>query len=330
MELPIPPFSTPYTARLNPHARQARDHLRAWSRQMHFVCDGPTGERFDAVLLDRLAAWTYPYADERKIPLMADWMGWFFAFDDILDDTPEGRNQDFARSVAESINSVYDGFCSRSALQPGIEPYREALSDLWARTTADMPEPWCRRLATDLAEYLNSYRTQALVNTHRVPLTEDAYRTHRLASSAVMVSLDIAEFATGHPLPESLLVHPLVRIARESANNVVSWVNDLYSAPKELSLGDLCNYVAVLQQLGGCSLQEAAEGVAMRVTGQTERFLRAEQAIHTQLIPHVSPSEQRALRLALHGFSCWMNGNPAWSAESTRYHARQIPAAEPG
>lgn len=293
---------------------------------MRLVGDGPDGEEFDAVLLDRLAAWTYPYADENKILLMADWMGWFFAFDDILDDTAAGRNQDFARLVADSINSVYTSSGRCPAPHPDVEPFRDAMDDLWTRTTADMPGPWCRRLATDLVEYLNSYRTHALVNAHRVTLTEDAYRTHRLASSAVLVSLDIAEAATGHPLPESLLVHPFIRIARESANNVVSWVNDLYSAPKELSLGDLCNYVAVLQCQDDCSPQEAAERIAIRVTQQTERFLQAEQDIYAQLIPHVPPAEQCALRLMLNGLASWMNGNPAWSAESARYRARQIPA----
>jgi hypothetical protein len=46
-----------------------------------------------------------------------------------------------------------------------IEPYRIAMLDLWERTTAGMPALWCRRLATDLAEYLHSHHTQALVNS---------------------------------------------------------------------------------------------------------------------------------------------------------------------
>ncbi|MEU8566853.1 terpene synthase family protein [Streptomyces pathocidini] len=78
---------------------------------------------------------------------MADWMGWFFAFDDILDNTDEGRDQEFAAFVADTINSVHNS-APPPRHDPDVEPYRVAMKDLWTRTTTDMPRSWCRRLTT--------------------------------------------------------------------------------------------------------------------------------------------------------------------------------------
>ncbi|MFI7287436.1 hypothetical protein ACIBRY_12440 [Streptomyces anulatus] len=45
----------------------------------------------------------------------------------------------------------------------------------------------------------------------------------------------------------------------------MAWVNDPYSAPKEIRLNDRCNYAVVLTSKLDVSLQEAADLVAQRV-----------------------------------------------------------------
>lgn len=308
---------------LSPDVDKAGAHLKAWSRTTGMINDGPSGEAFDSVLLHRLAAWTYPYATGDKLDLMADWMGWFFAFDDILDDTEEGCDQDIATRTAQIINSVYT---AEPAPPPSreLKPYHVAMEDLWKRTTDGMPSGWCRRVANNMVEYVNSYRSQALINASKCALDEQSYRTHRALSSAVYVSLDIGEVASGNPLSESLVVHPYIRSAREAVTNIVAWSNDLYSAPKELSLGDLCNYVAVLQNKDDLTAEQAAAQVNQRVHQQAQRFHNAQRRIYSQLIPHLSTADQQAVIAMLHTCACWMAGNVAWSLETARYASRNI------
>jgi avermitilol synthase len=303
---------------------KAGDHLKTWSRATGMVSDGPNGDAFDSVLLHRLAAWTYPYATGADLDLMADWMGWFFAFDDILDDTEEGCDQDFAARTAKIINSVYTGVPSGSPPSQELRPYRVAIEDLWRRTTEGMPPDWCRRVANDMVEYVNSYRSQALINASRRALDEQSYRTHREISSAVYVSLDIGEVASGNPLSESLLVHPHIRTAREAAANTVAWSNDLYSAPKELSLGDLCNYVAVLQNQDGLTAEQAARRVTQRVHEQADRFQDAKRRIYAELIPRLTAADRRGVLAMLTTCVAWMTGNVAWSLETARYASRNV------
>jgi hypothetical protein len=325
----------------------------------------PAAKKFDAVLLDRLGSWTYPYADERGVMLAADWMGWFFAFDDILDDTAAGRDQWQALDVAEVINSVYlPGHAAQPHTKPELAPYRDAMADLWKRTVVGTPIAWRHRFAYDLAEYLDSYRTQAIINSdpESGPLGVDAYRMHRLSSSAVYVSLDIGEAVGGHPIPGTLAVHPDIRIARHCANNVVSWVNDLFSGPKELSLvsrdpvrvtlcrpdgagqrlvghqlerqqqdhetlADSCNYIAVLAHHEYPDLTNAASAVADAVAAQTDRFLAADARIRHRLLPRISDREAAAVIHLLDVCAAWMNGNAVWSAESARYANRAVAEA---
>ncbi|MGV0741117.1 terpene synthase family protein [Mycolicibacterium sp. XJ870] len=321
--LQFPKLGLDGKARISPDVDMAGAHLKAWSRNIGMVGDGPGGDKFDSVLLHRLAAWTYPYASGDRLDLMADWMGWFFAFDDILDDTEDGCDQRFATMTAQTINSVYTDIPA-AAPSAELRPYFLAMEDLWTRTTQGMPAGWCRRLANDMVEYVNSYRSQALINAPRCALDEVSYRAHRVISSAVYVSLDIGEFASGYPLPESLVVHPYIRVAREAATNIVAWSNDLYSAPKELSLGDLCNYVAVLRDQDGITVDQAAERVSQRVQEQVALLHEVEGRIHSQLIPQLTASERQAVIAILDTCACWTTGNVAWSTETARYASRRI------
>ncbi|GAA0400624.1 hypothetical protein GCM10010357_22100 [Streptomyces luteireticuli] len=125
-------------------------------------------------------------------------------------------------------------------------------------------------------------------------------------------------------MPETLCVHPSVQAARESANNVVAWANDLYSAPKELERGDLCNYVSVPRYERRCSAQEAAAYVAALITEQTARFHEAEAQIRGRLLPRVGPGERRALEAMPDTVVSWMNGNPVRSSETARYRTRTV------
>jgi hypothetical protein len=187
-----------------------------------------------------------------------------------------------------------------------------------------MPRHWRRRMATDCLDYLYSYRTQAVFNTARQPVDERRYRLHRQLSSAMFICSDLSESINRAPVEPGLMTHPDVRICREAGNNVVAWVNDLFSAPKELALRERCNYVCVLQRHDGLSLPAAAEATARHVEGEVARFFAAEERLNQQVVPRLPLAERQALRMLLTGLKTWMAGHHAWATESTRYHERRV------
>ncbi|MGW6290134.1 terpene synthase family protein [Streptomyces sp. NPDC055107] len=75
-------------------------------------------------------------------------------------------------------------------------------------------------------------------------------------------------------MPGHLIRNPDAAAMRDAASHVVAWVNDPYSAPKEIRLSDLRNYVVALTSKLDVSLQEAADLVAQRVDGQVGRAPR--------------------------------------------------------
>lgn len=104
-------------ATISPDVDKAGEHLKTWSRATGIVLDGPNGDAFDALAQHRLAAWTYPAATGAELDLMADWIGWLFAFDDVFDESIDGCDQDFAIATAAATNTVYTGLPSAPRAQ---------------------------------------------------------------------------------------------------------------------------------------------------------------------------------------------------------------------
>jgi len=326
MELLVAQPTFPFAARLSPHAQQAETHLRIWSRRIGIVSDGPAGDAFDATLLGRFAGWVYPDAEPDRLLVLAEWMGWVFTFDDLLDDTPEGRDIGFVDQVVDCLAAVCRGAAGRGpkAPTPAVARSRDAFADLWQRMVPAMPPHWTGRLTAHTLEYLHSYRPQAAANSARSVLDESAFTAHRLASASMYPSMDQIEYAIARPIHPSVITDPDIAVLRKAAANVVAWSNDLHSAAKEISVGDLCNYVTVLHHELGVPLQQAADEVLVRIYRQVDRFTAVESRI-VAMLPRL-PADQRSAVLGLvDGLKFWMAGYVEWSIESGRYRSSNLP-----
>ncbi|MFJ6216027.1 hypothetical protein ACIQGZ_22220 [Streptomyces sp. NPDC092296] len=322
---PLPDF--PFTSRISPCAEEAQRHLSHWSRRTGIVESGRAGDDFDSMLFGRFAARVYAQAPRDRLLTLADWTGWIFAFDDLLDDTPEGRDLDFVNRVLACMEPVCRGLPAAGAPPAptrAVGRSREALADLWQRITVPMAGPWVGRFSRNVLDFLYSYRTQATVNASRSVLDDDSYSAHRSSTVAMYTGADLIEYATDLPIPEQLITHPDVAVVRETAVNAIAWTNDLFSAPKEISVGDLCNYVTVLHRQLRVPLDEAAYEVVRRIHDEVDRFSAAADRIGV-LCERLPAAHSDALRRMVDGLESWMVGHVDWSAESGRYRSRAIP-----
>ncbi|WP_377272438.1 hypothetical protein [Peterkaempfera sp. SMS 1(5)a] len=321
---PLPAF--PFPSRISAYAHEAQHHLQDWSRVTGIIADGPSGDSFDAMLFGRFAARVYADAPVDRLLTLADWTGWIFAFDDLLDDTPEGRDLDHVNQVIACMEPVCHG---RPAARPAapseaVARSRDAFADLWRRIIAPMPAAWTARFTRNVLDFLHSYRRQAEVNSSREVLDDRAYSAHRSSTVAMYTGADLIEYGTGRPVPEQLIVHPDVAVLRETAVNAIAWTNDLFSAPKEISVGDLCNYVTVLHRQLHLPLEAAAAAVVARIDAEVERFSAAAERIGA-LCSQLPVETAEALLGTVDGLRSWMVGHVAWSTESGRYRDRGIP-----
>ncbi|MCD0483833.1 hypothetical protein LO771_15870 [Streptacidiphilus sp. ASG 303] len=325
LTLPLPEF--PFPSVISPYAAQAEEHLRGWARSRRIVAPGAAADAFDSMLFGRFAARVYADAEYGRLLTLADWTGWIFAFDDLLDDTPEGRDAEFVERVIACMEPVCRG---RRTLRRPPAPSREvarsrdALARLRRRITRAMPAEWNARFTRNVVDFLHSYRRQASVNGSRAVLDEAAYSAHRSSTVAMYTGADLIEYGTGRPVPEHLLARPEVAALRESAVNAIGWTNDLFSAPKEISVGDLCNYVTVLHRQLGVPLEEAAREVVMRIDAEVKRFCEAAAAVR-DLCRGLPDDQARALLGTVDGLGHWMAGHAAWSRETGRYRSHAVP-----
>ncbi|WP_406396828.1 hypothetical protein [Streptomyces uncialis] len=328
MDLAVPRLRLDLLSGLHPHEDRAQQHTQAWVQEMGMIANSPkVREVCDSFLLGRLAARVCPHAFVGRLYVLADWTSAYFVLDDVLDDTVEARDPEVATEIADQFIAPFLGTAPRTGPHRvgdvlAVSRIREGLADLWARTRQGMTAAWTNRLVHDMTAYLYSHVRQSDINSSETPFDEDAYCAHRLLTSAMYVSADLIEVATARPVPEHLIRNPDVATIREAASHVVAWVNDLYSAPEEIRLNDLCNYVVVLTSKLDVSLQEAADLVAQRVDVQVGRFLAAESRAEAVRYPHLQPDDRQALTEMVEGLKTWMTGNALLAEETARYTDR--------
>ncbi|WP_371627736.1 hypothetical protein OG245_37115 [Streptomyces sp. NBC_01116] len=102
----------------------------------------------------------------------------------------------------------------------------------------------------------------------------------------------------------------------------MAWVNDPYSAPKEIRLNDLSNIVVALTSKLDVSLQEAADLVAQRVDVQVGRAPRRREPRRGRPLPPPAARRPPALTEMVEGLRTWMAGNALRAEETARYTDR--------
>ncbi|MEC3979019.1 hypothetical protein [Amycolatopsis sp. H20-H5] len=138
------------------------------------MSDEPASERFDRALVGSVACSAYPYAPDGVIDLVADWLGWYYVFDDVLDDvldgTPEGLDVGYVATVVHALSSVFENVAHRHPT-PVVEACRVALTDLWHRSSVSIGISNTLMKSRHLPVTLLSHRERACIGRCAVPGT---------------------------------------------------------------------------------------------------------------------------------------------------------------
>jgi hypothetical protein len=303
----------PFPFSVNPHAPQAREHLAAWTQDSGLLRGTRARERFERADFGWFAALVYPTADAERLDLMADWFAWLFLVDDQLDDSDFGRSPERMAKAVSLMRGVLD---DPAAPHPAaLPPVVGALADLWRRTAGDASPAWRARFSRHLEECLTTATVWEAENRLRgsVP-TEESYITNRRHTGAIYVCMDLIEIAEKIEVPAQAYDTPLFQTALNAACDVVCWVNDVYSLDKERSLGEVHNFVYVVQHHRQLDEAQALEEVRSAIARRTDEYLEAEGRLLRE-----QPGDALWLRPCLAGMRTWMRGNLDWSRRTKRY-----------
>ncbi|MEE6261149.1 terpene synthase family protein [Plantactinospora sonchi] len=302
----------PIPGRLSPHADAVQDWLLDWVERIDGPLDPPARQRLAHGAVARYAGRLYPDATEADLRVLTALFLWFFLLDDACDGTGTPRPDHVSALCAEVLRLLREESPLRpEALPP---PLRRMLADAWQVPRYRMTAGWRVRFVDSVAHHLHGVVTEASNKaTGRRP-DVGTYIPLRRATSAAYVSYALIEFATGRPVPDALYHHPAVRMVADTANDLLSWFNDLLSLDRDRATSGGHNLVLAVAREQRITIDAAVPLVVRRWQESMRDFgpLRA-------AVPSFGPDLDDALGRYLDGVANSVRGTMDWSLESARY-----------
>lgn len=305
----------PFDSHASGYIQKTEDHLKEWLQKYNLLDSEENLTRFTSARFTDLTGRTHWKASFEDLNLVTDWLGWLFFVDDYFDDTPAGRHPDapriLLREALAQLPIPYHRTQPRTALL-------RALADLWERTTASSSETWQKRFVKHIVEYFDLVIWESKNRSmERIPNFPAFYDMRRKAAG--MVFVDLVEYVQHEELPSEVLNNTAIQTLQTIAMDVTDWVNDISSLEKELSNGEVNNFVLVTANWLGVRIPSAIDVVGKLISDRNNQFIEVREDI-TEHADSILPSVNLAdYAWYLDGLEDWISGNMYWTTHSPRY-----------
>ncbi|MFF4360629.1 germacradienol/geosmin synthase Cyc2 [Streptomyces sp. NPDC001604] len=269
----LPDFHMPFEVELSPHLDGARHRLTGWMHAMGMLQEGVWDEdRLAAADLPLCSAGLDPDATPEELDLSSQWLAWGTYGDDYYP-LVYGHRRDLAaarlttRRLADCM--PVDGEEAPAPLN-GME---RGLTDLWARTTAQMT-PEQRRTLRDSVNVMTESWVWELSNQlqNRIPDPVD-YLEMRRATFGSDLTLSMCRMGHGPAVPPEVYRSGPVRALEKAAIDYGCLINDVFSYQKEIEYeGEIHNAILVVQNFFGIDYPTALSVVHDLMTQRMQQF----------------------------------------------------------
>ncbi|WP_051856697.1 terpene synthase family protein [Streptomyces sp. NRRL B-1347] len=301
--------------------RAASEHL-AWPRRFGLLPDTAAEARHAAAHYAELAARFHPATHGADLDLGIDQMSWFFVFDDLFD-RELGTTPALAKALVDLVAAALDDPWEepRPDLPSGWAPPARAFRDLWERSRSGMSLTWRERAARHWRTYLHGYITEAHTRLRGNTPTVEEHIALRRDTIGVQPTIDLAERLGHYEVPEKVFTDQPLTEMRAIAAEVDSLHNDICSAEKERSLGDVHNIVLILSSDGTLSFDQAVCEAAEMLRRRTTRFVLLEAELpQSSAYRALSDVERTTVdRYVTDALRTVMRGDLDWAENSGRY-----------
>ncbi|MEV6828337.1 germacradienol/geosmin synthase [Amycolatopsis sp. NPDC051102] len=323
----LPEFYLPYPARLNPHLDRAREHSKAWARELDMI-DVPqhgtviwTERDLDSHDYALLCAYTHPDAGADELDLITDWYVWVFYFDDhFLELYKRTGDIDSARTYLDRLEQFMPVEGEITATPEN--PVERGLADLWNRTVPHRSAGWRRRFADSTKALLDeSLWELANINEGRLANPIEYVEMRRKVGGAPW-SANLVEHSVHAEVPDAIAASRPMEVLRDCFADSVHLRNDLFSYQREVQdEGELSNGVLVFEKFLGLSTQQAADAVNDLITSRLHQFEHtALTEVPALFDEHCVDAAARAATFAyVKGLQDWQAGGHEWHLRSSRY-----------
>jgi germacradienol/geosmin synthase len=324
----VPDLRMPYELQLSPHLDDSRVRLAAWCHRMGILTEGVWDEdKLAAYDLALCSAGLDPDATPEALDLSAQWLAWGTYGDDYYP-LVFGHRRDLAAAKVTTARlsacmPVDDG---EETVVPA-DAMERGLTDLWARTTAEMTPDQRRTLKQSIDTMTESWVWE-LSNQlqNRIPDPVD-YLEMRRATFGSDLTLSLCRMGHGPAVPPEVYRTGPVRSLENAAIDYACLLNDVFSYQKEIEYeGEIHNSILVVQQFFGIDYPAALTVVQDLINQRMRQF----EHVVAHELPVVYddfelPDEARAaMRGYVTDLQNWMAGILNWHREVARYKAEWL------
>ncbi|MFD6471034.1 terpene synthase family protein [Streptomyces goshikiensis] len=322
----VPDFHLPFGNSKHPQAARANTEATSWV--LHHELVTHAAEEFSGIGCGHLAGRVSGDVPYDRILLLAEWMAWSFVLDDQHDHLIRTGQVAAWRPVIGAITEYLETGKAGDA-SARQNPLVAGFMDLCDRILAGMSQGTASRYRTHVPLMLGSLDQEA--GNRRAaerPALQD-YILMRRHSSQILPMMDMVEAGLGIDLPQHIHDLPEFRAVVDSALDVISWGNDVFSLPKEYSCGDNNNLVSLVATWEGRSLPDAVQAVEGRIQARIEEYLESERRLLRlmEARPDTDPSVRTAVTRCVRSYQDWIIGADLWQRyECTRYSDERFAA----
>lgn len=285
--------------RRNKHEAEICEAVDAWAANRLGL---PSAARFG-----EMASRAFPETDTADVVLFGQWLAWLFAFDDLRDEGPIGRDE---RATDRFYATVLSG---------RGHPIADAFSELWQRISPRTTLGWQTAFHAHLQEHRVACWSEARFRLLGTPPTPDEYAHLRRQANGPFM-FDLAEPILRVRLPDELRQTTAWQAMLATCNDVTAWCNDIASAEKESAVGDVHNYVLVMAHHTGMDRSAATVFVLDRVAARIEDLQTAARALPQEFrrlgMSQKASCDASKVAMILLGAP---RGHLEWLLESARY-----------
>ena len=301
----LPHFHYRAVAQQQPLSDTLNSRSMRWAEDFLLITDDDVRAAAAAAQFGTFGGLVYdPQTPPETLQLMSDFFHWLWLVDDLVIDKTDSGPEITTPLIDHFVSVVRGETVATSASE-------RAYSDLTRRLVADHGAQSGRRFAAAAIRFLDALIPQSVMRASDTVPTLHEYEILRRGISGVPMAVAFIEPSLGLHMSDEEWQRDDVRQLAEQANDIISWVNDIFSLPMELAQEPVFwNYPLVLQA-HGMAMSEAITATAQRAQQAYEDFwLLAEK-----LIQERSP----ACRAFIYGLDRWMSGSYEWHIVTPRY-----------
>ncbi|QHG17683.1 terpene synthase [Nostoc sp. ATCC 53789] len=302
----------PFPSQTNKYVDILEDYSLEWVLRFNLLSNESTYKRFCKSKFFLLAASAYPYSNIEELKIAHDWLSWVFIWDDQCDLSDLGKKPEVLKLFHQRFLEILNG----AEVTNQDIALTFALSNLRERTLAKGSLTWFNHFISSLEKWLQGCVEEATIRTQGIVPDLDTYMMIRKSSVGVDAFLAITEFCHNLRIPNFLRKDEKILQMQFLTGHIIACCNDIFSASREISNGDVNNLVLVLHKQFKIPLNEAFDRVAEIHNTAVQKMMDLETSI-----PNFREEADPDAAKFILGMHYWIRSNHDWYSQTGRYQS---------